>query len=47
MYKYFVPDSDAKESKIIAQAPSVNSLKEIVPLYNEQGEFHLFIGASF
>jgi hypothetical protein len=35
MYKYFVPDSDAT-----ASAP-MNSLGDIVPLYNEQGEFVL------
>ena len=39
MYKYFVPD--ASEPKI---TPSVNTLKDIVPLYNDQGEFFLFIG---
>jgi hypothetical protein len=38
MYKYFVPD---EPEKIAAQAPNVNSLGDIVPVYDEQGEFVL------
>jgi hypothetical protein len=41
MYKYFVPD---EPEKIMAQAPTVNAVRDIVPLYNEHGEFFLFIG---
>jgi hypothetical protein len=50
MYKYFVPDASEPDNlKITAQVPSVNLLRDIVPLYNEQGEFKfvLFIGVSF
>ena len=40
MYKYFVPDEPDK-NWITAQVPSVpvNAMKDIVPLYNEQGQF--------
>ena len=49
MYKYFVPDASETEKISMAQAPSVNLLRDhdIVPLYNEQGKIVLFIGVSF
>ena len=47
MYKYFVPDASLSEPKIIAQAPSVDLMRDILPLYNEQGEIVPFIVVSF
>ena len=47
MYKYFVPDASEPDNTI-SQAPSVDLLGDIVPLYNEQGDFKfvLFFGVS-
>lgn len=47
MYKYFVPDASLSELKITAQAPSVDLMRDLVPLYDEQGEFVLFFGVLF
>jgi len=38
MYKYFVPDEPEE-----IQAPSVHSRGDIVPLYDEDGEFILYL----
>jgi len=42
MYKYFVPDEPEE-----VQAPSVHSRGDIVPLYDEDGEFILYLFLVF